>query len=86
MEIIFKAADPSYVEECSAGAENLSTIVNNQGDGTTTITADPVMSFLTAGSVLEVEADQAVAENGGKSLLPTFILVSAAVAAVVIMI
>ena len=50
------------------------------------ITGDPIMSFLTAGSVLEEEEMPTNAESGAKFLLPPFILALVIVAATVIMI
>ena len=50
-------------------------------------TGDPIMSFLTAGSVLEEEEEMPTnAESGAKFLLPPFILALVIVAATVIMI
>ena len=84
LEIIFKAENASHEKECFGGAENLSSSINNQGDETAIITADdPVISFLTAGSVLEAEVSPAVAktENKAEGHLPPFILVLAITAA-----
>lgn len=92
LEIIFKVENTSHESECSAGAENLSNSVNNQGvESSNTVTAAPIVSFLTAGSVLEEEvgpeeADPKQAENEAKSLLPPFIHVLAIIAAIVTMI
>lgn len=49
-------------------------------------TGDPIMSFLTAGSVLEEEETPTNTESGAKFLLPPFILALVIVAANVIMI
>lgn len=79
LEIIFKAKNASHEKECFGGAENLSSSINNQGDETVVTTADdPVISFLTAGSVLEAEVSPVVAEteNKAEGHLPPFILVN----------
>ena len=82
LEIIFKTENTSYENECFGSAENLSGTINNQGDENfVTITDDPVISFLTAGSVLEAEVNPR--ENKAKSHLPSlFILVSAIIAVI----
>ena len=87
LEIIFKAENASHEDECFGGAENLSSSINNQEDETSVITTDdPVISFLTAGSVLEVEESPAVAktENKAKDHPPPFILISAITAAILL--
>ena len=80
LEIIFKTENESYENECFGNAENLSGTINNKGDESTiTTTDDPVISFLTAGSVLEAEVNPTVAktENKAKDHQPSlFILVS----------
>lgn len=87
LEIILKAKNTNCGDECSAAAQYVTSIINDQGDGSSvTTTADPVASFLTAGSALEVEVDQVTAENEAKVLLSPFSLVLAIIAAAVIMI
>ena len=68
----------------------MSKSVNNQkNEASDTATTTAMVSFLTAGSVLEEEVSLAVnstdVENGAKSLLPPFILVLAIVTAIFIM-
>ena len=84
-----KAENASHENECFGSAENLSSSINNQGAETSVTTADdPVISFLTAGSVLEAEESPVVGrtENKAEQHLPPFILVLAITAATVIMI
>lgn len=75
------------------GAEHLSYSVNNQGDENSDVAnAAPIVSFLTAGSVLEEEVGQEGevgsdnGESGTKFLYPPFIFILATTAAIVIMI
>jgi len=89
IEVILKATSTNCGSECSAGAQYLTSIINDQGDGSSgTTTDDPVASFLTAGSALEVEVDndQVTAENKAKVHLPSFSLTLVIIAAAIIMI
>lgn len=89
LEIIFKAENASHEKECFGGAESLSSSINNQGEETSvTTTDDPLISFLTAGSVLKAEVSPAVSktENKAEAHLPPFILVLAITAATAVVI
>ena len=53
----------------------MTSFINNQGDGTiNTVDSDPVLSFLTAGSSLEVETGLSTSEGGAEIILPYFML------------
>ena len=91
LEVIFEAKDTSDDYKCSVGAEHLSNSVNSQGDENSEVAnAAPIVSFLTAGSVLEEEvgSEEGVGSdeggNGAKFLYSSFTFVLATIAAIVL--
>ena len=71
IQVLLMSANKSLEDVCFKAAEDMTSFINNQSSGTiSTVNSDPVFSFLTAGSTLEVETSLATSNGGAEMILP----------------
>jgi len=75
IQALFISKNGSLDDVCFTAAENMTSFINSQGDGTiNSAGSDPVLSFLTAASSLEAETGLATSEGGAQIALPYLVL------------